>query len=99
MAELAIGVRIPMILLSLAGFTMTIIGQTFIYAWLLNRSQSVLLAVVYHALGNTLATLFGAEQMASSALALVPAIMPWIVVIFLQRRYGKETFLLQAGNS
>jgi len=92
MGTFDIGVRIPMVLLSLAGFTMTIIGQTHIYFWLMKNTGSVWIAILYHALGNTFATIFGAEEMASGPLAILPAIMPWVVVFILEKRYGKESF-------
>ncbi len=93
MEELSVGAMIPLILFSLAGFTMTIIGQTFIYAWLYNQTNSVFLAIFYHALGNTFLTVFGGESLAAGPMAIFPALMPWLIVIILQKKYGKESFL------
>jgi len=88
MAEKIIG-----ILVSLAGFTMTIIGEAFIYAWLLKHTQSVFIAILFHALGNTLATIFGVEALAAGPLMLLPGLFPWVIVFILEKRFGKESFL------
>lgn len=93
MQDMTLAEQIPAVLVSLAGFTMTIIGQAFIYAWLLKDNQSVFIAILYHALGNTLATIFGVSQLAAGPLVLLPALLPWVVVVILQKRYGKESFL------
>jgi membrane protease YdiL (CAAX protease family) len=92
-AALPLGQQVMMVILSLAGFTMTIIGQAFIYAWLINNGGSVFWAVVYHALSNTLAIIFGGQALAAGPMAILPAIMPWIVVWVMQKRLGKESFL------
>ena len=92
-AALPVGQQVMMIIFSLAGFTMTIIGQAFIYAWLINNGGSVFWAVVYHALSNTLAIIFGGQALAAGPMAILPAIMPWIVVWAMQKRLGKESFL------
>jgi hypothetical protein len=93
MPDLSLVEKVPAILLSLAGFTMSIIGETFIYAWLLKHNQSVFIAILYHALGNTLATIFGVGHLAAGPLVLLPALFPWVIVFVLQKRFGKESFL------
>ncbi len=93
MADLTLAEKIPAILLSLAGFSMSIIGTNFIYAWLLRNTKSVFIAILFHAFGNTLATIFGAEQLAAGPLALLVGIFPWAIVFILGKRYGKESFL------
>lgn len=92
-ASLPVGQQVLMVIFSLAGFTMTIVGQAFIYAWLINNGGSVFWAVVYHALSNTLAVIFGGQALAAGPMAILPAIMPWIVVWIMQKRLGKESFL------
>ena len=92
-ADLPLATRIVTTLPNLAGFTMSIIAETFIYAWLLKHNQSVFLAILYHALGNTLATIFGVAALAAGPLMLLPAILPWVIVLILQKRFGKESFL------
>jgi membrane protease YdiL (CAAX protease family) len=80
------------ILMQLAGATMSLIGLTFIYVWLYNRTQSVLLAIVFHALSNLfsfwLLSFIAEPQLAT----MLNALMPWAVVIFLHKRLGKEQF-------
>ena len=93
MSDLSLAEKVPAILVSLAGFTMTIIGQGFIYAWLLKQTQSVFIAILYHAMGNTLATIFGVETLAAGPLVLLPALFPWVIVFILEKRFGKESFL------
>ena len=92
-ADLPLAAKVVAILPNLAGFTMSIIGETFIYAWLLKYNQSVFIAILYHAMVNTLATIFGVETLAAGPLLLLPALMPWVIVFILERRFGKESFL------
>ncbi len=93
MSDLSLVEKVPAILISLAGFTMTTIGEGFIYAWLLKHTQSVFIAILFHALANTLATIFSAEQLAAGPLVLLPALLPWVIVVILEKRFGKESFL------
>jgi len=93
MPELSLVEKVPVILISLAGFTMSTIGETFIYAWLLKHNQSVFIAILYHAMGNTLATIFGVAALAAGPLVLLPAILPWVIVFILEKWFGKESFL------
>jgi hypothetical protein len=93
MSELSLAEKIPAILISLAGFTMITIGEAFIYAWLLRHSQSVFIAILFHAMANTLATIFGVGALAAGPLVMLPALIPWAIVLILQKRYGKESFL------
>jgi membrane protease YdiL (CAAX protease family) len=93
MPDLTLAEKIPAILISLAGFTMSTIGETFIYAWLLKQTQSVFIAIFYHAMANTLATIFGVATLAAGPLVLLPALLPWVIVFILEKRFGKESFL------
>lgn len=92
-ADLPLATKIIATLPNLAGFTMSIIAETFIYAWLLKHNQSVFLAILYHAMGNTLAAIFGVAALAAGPLMLLPAILPWVIVFILEKRFGKESFL------
>lgn len=80
------------ILTSLAGFTMSIIGITYIYAWLYNQTKSVLLMILFHALSNTFSGWLPSFLNQPQMVTLFVALMPWAVVIFLQQRLGKEKF-------
>ena len=77
---------------SLAGPTMSIIGITFLYVWIINRTGSVFLAIVFHALTNTLNYYLLSFLEEPGAATLVAALMPWIIVVILQRRLGKDVF-------
>jgi membrane protease YdiL (CAAX protease family) len=79
------------IALSLAGFTMSIIGMSFIYAWLINSTKSILLAILFHALNNVIPLVIVGGFDAS--LTIVLAIAPWILVVIMQRLYGRSWFV------
>ncbi len=96
MADLPLAARLVTIPASLAGFTITIIGSTFLHAWLYNNTQSILLSVLFHALSNTCAVVFGAGALAASPLAILPGIMPWVAVVAIRWRFGREAFLLKS---
>jgi membrane protease YdiL (CAAX protease family) len=80
------------ILLQLAGNAIALIGLTYIYAWLYNNTGSVFLCIVFHALSNLFVFLLPSYLAAPQMAGLAIALMPWVVVIFLQRRLGKEQF-------
>lgn len=75
---------------SLGVFTMSIVGITYLYVWFYNHTQSVFLAIGFHALTNVFpAVLLGGGN---TTLALMQALMPWVVVIILERAIGKTRF-------
>lgn len=79
------------IIFSLAGFTLSIIGQTFIFTWLYNNSGSVLVAILYHAWSNTATAIFlGEITVTNPIVGILPAIVTWVVVFVLLKIYGKE---------
>lgn len=80
------------IIVSLAGQTMALIGIAFIYVWLYNKTQSVFLTIVFHALSNTLGIWLTSFLSEPQAATLFIALMPWAVVIFMQKRLGKQNF-------
>jgi membrane protease YdiL (CAAX protease family) len=80
------------IIMSLAGQTMSIIGISYLYVWLYNNTQSVFLMMVFHALTNVFnvwALSFLAQPQSAS---LLIALMPWAIVMILERVFGKENF-------
>ena len=81
------------ILMSLAGNVMAIIGETHLYVWLYNKTQSVFLMIVFHAFSNIFVTWLASFLVEPQAAGLFIALMPWAIVIFLQKRLGKENFL------
>jgi membrane protease YdiL (CAAX protease family) len=80
------------ILVSLAGNVMAIIGETHIYVWLYNKTQSVFLSIVFHAFSNIFVTWLTSFLVAPQAAGLAIVLMPWAIVIFMQKRLGKENF-------
>ena len=86
---------VVVILLSLAGFTMGLIAMTHIYVWLCDRTNSIFLAILFHALSNLFGywlTSFLADPSQASAISVLSALIPWLIVIVLTKRYGKELF-------
>ena len=81
------------ILMSLAGNAMAIIGATHIYVWMYNKTQSVFLSMVFHAFSNLFVFWLCSFLVAPQAPAIAIALMPWAVVVFMQKRIGKENFL------
>ena len=87
---------IVVVLVALAGNTMSLIGMTYLYAWLINRTGSVLLAMVLHSLSNLVAlALVGGF---APTLGLVMAVTPWVMVFLLQRVYGTARFPGNPGH-
>ncbi|MFW6282104.1 MAG: CPBP family intramembrane glutamic endopeptidase [bacterium] len=83
--------EIIIILFSLAGFTMSIIGQTFIITWFYNSTKSVLITILFHAWLNTSTTfILGKITINNPALGLIPALVTWGIVFVLLKKYGAE---------
>jgi len=80
------------ILISLAGNAMSLIGLTFIYVWLYNKTQSVFLSIVFHAFSNIFVFWLSSFLAAPHAAGLAIALMPWVIVVVMQKRLGKENF-------
>ena len=81
------------IVLALAGHTMSLIGLTYIYVWLINRTGSVFLAILFHALANVAnAVMLAAIARPEPPITLMVAFMPWLVVIVMTRVLGKDRF-------
>lgn len=80
------------VVLALAGQTMSLIGLTYIYIWLYNRTGSILLVVLFHALSNLFNGWIPTFLVEPQMVGMLPALMPWVVVILLQRKFGKEEF-------
>ena len=78
------------IVLSLAGLTIALIGMTHIYAWIMNHTDSVFLAIIFHAFNNLVPlTLVGGMP---PALSTAMSLVPWIIVFVLEHVYGKDEF-------
>lgn len=84
------GMVIVGVVMALAGFTISIIGMTHLHVWFYNKTGSIFLAILFHALANLFPTLLSIESVPQ--LAIVAGFMPWAIVIYLERRLGKEHF-------
>jgi len=67
------------LILSLAGFTISIIGITFFYVWLYNQTQSIFLLIVFHAFSNTFSNWFSSFLVEPQTVTIFVALMPWAV--------------------
>lgn len=81
------------IIVALAGQTMSLIGISFIFAWLYRQTQSVFLMIVFHALSNLFNTWLPSFLSNPQVVGILPAMMPWVIVIFLFKMLGKDRFL------
>lgn len=80
---------------SLAGFTMSIIGQTFIITWFYNNTRSVLITILLHAWLNTATTyILGNITIVNPVMGIIPALVTWGIVFVLLKKYGGETLTL-----
>lgn len=68
------------IAIALLSLTLGLIGLTYLYVWLFNRTHSIFLMIVFHALTNTLPFLL---PPALGPWALVLDAFPWLVVLIL----------------
>ncbi|MBN1665916.1 MAG: CPBP family intramembrane metalloprotease [Anaerolineales bacterium] len=78
------------ILMALLGQTISLVGISYIYAWVYNNTKSVFIAILFHALSNLIPAILLGE--AGQMLGIFTAIMPWILVFALEKIYGKESF-------
>ena len=81
------------IIVTLAGQTLSLIGISFIFAWLYRQTQSVFLMIVFHALSNLFNTWLPSFLSNPQVVGILPAMMPWVIVIFLFKILGKDRFL------
>ncbi|WP_423189810.1 type II CAAX prenyl endopeptidase Rce1 family protein [Alkalibacterium sp. f15] len=73
-------------LVSLIGFTLSIIGQTFIISWLYLNTRSIFLMILFHAWLNTGTTLvLGDITIENPIMGTVPALVTWGIVLLLSK--------------
>ena len=85
------GGGIQVLLPSLLGFTLAIIGQTFIISWFYVNTRSIFLAILLHAWLNTsAAVIIGEITIVNPALGIIPGLATWLVVFVLIKRYGNQ---------
>ncbi len=93
MVDMPVPGMIAGVIFALAGNTMSLIGLTYIYVWLNNNTNSVFLAILFHALGNVMNTVVLASiEGFNPIVTLIIALMPWAVVIVIKKVLGKEKF-------
>ena len=92
MQDVTIPQMVITIAMSLAGNAMSLIGLTFIYVWLYNKTQSVFLSIVFHSLSNVFVFWLSSFLAAPQAVGIAIALMPWAIVVVMQKRLGKENF-------
>jgi membrane protease YdiL (CAAX protease family) len=80
------------IIISLAGQTMSIIGISYLYVWLYNNTRSIFLMMVFHALTNVFNVWAISYLAQPQSAGLLIALMPWAIVLILERVLGKENF-------
>lgn len=80
------------VIMSLAGNVMALIGITHIYVWLYNKTESVFLAIFFHALSNMFSFWLTSFLETPQSAMLAVALMPWAVVLLMEKRLGKENF-------
>ena len=68
------------IVIALLSLTLGLIGLTYLYVWLFNRTHSIFLMIVFHALTNALPFLL---PPALGPWALVVGVFPWLLVLVL----------------
>lgn len=68
------------IVIALLSLTLGLIGLTYLYVWLFNRTNSIFLMIVFHALINALPFLLPPVL---GPWALAVGVFPWLVVLVL----------------
>jgi membrane protease YdiL (CAAX protease family) len=68
------------VVIALLSQTLGSIGLTYLYVWLFNRTRSIFLMIVFHALTNALPFLV---PPARGPWALIVGVFPWIIVLVL----------------
>jgi hypothetical protein len=93
MTNVPMAAMIPTVIFTLAGFTMSIIGMTYIYVWLYNNTKSVFLAILFHAVANVANTVvLSSIEGVNPLVTLIIGIWPWAVVVVMRIVLGKERF-------
>jgi uncharacterized membrane protein len=79
----------PFFVNNLFASLISIIGLTFVYTWLYNNMESVLMMIIFHGWSNTLG-LFMVNAFNNPMAVLLTVALNWMLAIILVRRYGKE---------
>jgi uncharacterized protein len=84
--ELTVSMAVGMLL----GLTFGIVGWTIVLTWIYNNTQSLFWIVILHGYWNALQSylILSSDNMAANAIV---GVLPWVIAIYVLRRYGKET--------
>lgn len=89
----ALGAPITAVIgVALLGQIMTLVGIAYLYTWLLNQTDSLFLLILFHAFSNVVPELALRTFAPHMLVSLLLGLSPWIVVILLEKRLGKENF-------
>lgn len=80
--------------LTIAGFAMAIIAMGYVHAWVYNSTGSVLLNIVLHAWANVVNMTIALIQ-PNPLTPVVLAVLTWLFVAWLMRRYGKDRLAVE----
>lgn len=76
---------------TLTGFSMAIIGQTFIMTWFYNNTKSVFISILLHAWLNTSTTfILGVITIINPIMGIIPGVVTWGIVFILLKVYGGD---------
>jgi len=75
---------------ALGGNYLSLVAMSYLYGWLYQRSRSLLLVMLFHALTNALPML--AVASAHPTAVLLVGAFPWLVVLAFKRALGDEAF-------
>jgi len=85
------GIGIIPTIFSLAGFTMSIIAQTFIITWFYNNTKSVLVTILLHTWLNTSTTfILGNITIINPAMGIIPGLVSWGIVFVLLKNIKRR---------
>lgn len=93
--DLSLAAQLSILLPSLIGQTISLIGTTYIYAWLLNHTRSLFLAILFHALGNFFSAIILAPLTVNPIINLAVGAIPWLIVLILDKTDKKAAKQVQ----
>ncbi|MGM0896484.1 MAG: CPBP family intramembrane glutamic endopeptidase [Bacillota bacterium] len=86
---------VPVVLLSLIGFTLLTIPQAYILGFLYNSTKNIWLCVILHAWANTASAYLLAASPVPLLTPIAVAIGTWLLADYLVKKYGKEKLSTQ----
>ncbi|MFX0037806.1 MAG: CPBP family intramembrane glutamic endopeptidase [Promethearchaeota archaeon] len=77
-------------IITLIGFTVTIIGGSVIFSWIYANTESLLILILFHAFQNVFPVLV-MGQITDMAGGIFTGLFTWLIVFILLKYYGKVT--------